>query len=191
MSVYNQNLSNITCTAVNKDKTSEKQTGQTSPFYFNAILYPQRSLGNTGIAVILGIFITHGLIFGGYFLSQGAWPIPGFFGLELILVIWLFLHHHKAGRNYESVCLTEHELIVQNHSVWNRHETSGPSWVFEPAWVKVFTDKDQNDTRQLKVVSHGRGVIIGEFLTDDEKTDLADAINRALAKWRADLPFRD
>lgn len=191
MSVYNQNLSDTPLASVNKDTVADNITVQAEPFYFNAVLYPQRSLGKFGIAVILGIFITHALIFGGYFLLQGAWPIPGFFGLELILVIWLFLHHHKAGRNYESICLTENELIVQNHSPWNRHETSGPSWVFEPAWVKVFTDKDQTDTRQLKVVSHGRGVIIGEFLTDDEKMDLADALNRALAKWRADLPFRD
>lgn len=189
MDVYNQQASNLSQQSACGLKVSDVRPEQ-APFYFNAVLYPQRSLSRYGVAFILSIFIIHGLVMGGYFYAQGAWPIPGFFGLEVLLVIWLFVMHHKSGQSYESICLTENKLIVQNHNAWRSHESSGAGWVFEPAWVKVFAEKDRNDNTQLKIISHGKGVIVGEFLNDDEKEDLAESLRHALNKWRADMPFR-
>ena len=53
---------------------------------FQALLAPHRSLGRTGFAVLMGTLLFGWLITGAFFLSRGAWPVFGFFGLDVLLV---------------------------------------------------------------------------------------------------------
>ena len=52
--------------------------------FFNALLTPHRSLGRTGFTILMGTLVFGWLATGALFLSQGAWPVFGFFGLDVL-----------------------------------------------------------------------------------------------------------
>ena len=55
---------------------------------------------------------------------------------------------------------------------------------FQPYWVRVEMDDPPEHESQLRLVSHGRSVTIGSFLTPDERLDLAQALRGELARLR-------
>ena len=54
--------------------------------FFKALLMPHRSLGRTGFAILMGALLFGWLATGAIFLANGAWPVFGFFGLDVLLV---------------------------------------------------------------------------------------------------------
>ena len=61
-----------------------------NPPLFSATITPHRSLGRKGFIIVMcaigGISFIAGLVF----LIAGAWPVMGFFGLDVLLVYWAF-----------------------------------------------------------------------------------------------------
>ena len=58
--------------------------------YFDAVLHPHRSLGPRGFAILMGALGALSLISGIVFLSAGAWPVFGFFGLDVLIMYIAF-----------------------------------------------------------------------------------------------------
>ncbi|MDF3155285.1 DUF2244 domain-containing protein [Mesorhizobium sp. XAP10] len=58
--------------------------------FFQALLTPHRSLGRTGFFVLMGALLFGWLVTGAFFLSRGAWPVFGFFGLDVAAVYIAF-----------------------------------------------------------------------------------------------------
>ena len=67
------------------------------PTLFSALLTPHRSLSPTGfllfMVVLGGISFTTGIMF----LLAGAWPVFGFFGLDVIAVYIAFRANYRAA----------------------------------------------------------------------------------------------
>ena len=84
-----------------------------APVIFDAVLAPSRSLGRMGfIAVMAGVIVVSvGL--GTYFLLQGAWPVFGFFGLDIALVYLAFRLSYRSGRLREFLRVTADEVAVR------------------------------------------------------------------------------
>ena len=56
---------------------------------------------------------------------------------------------------------------------------------FNPYWARVRYSVDRPDGRtSLRLAAQGREVLFGQFLTDDERRDFADALTGALVKTR-------
>ena len=72
---------------------------------FEAILSPHRSLGRTGMIILValtaGLTVFHVIIFA----SVRAWPIVGFFFLDLLLIYGAFWLSYRSGRAREFVPL--------------------------------------------------------------------------------------
>ena len=81
---------------------------------------------------------------------------------------------------YETLRLTRDDFTVR------RIFPSGAvkSWSFQPYWLRVELDNPEGPDSELRISSHGRSVVIGSFLTSEEKLDLARALNVALARSR-------
>src|SRR5262245_29933371 len=86
------------------------------PTIFSAVLTPNRSLGPTGFLIFMlvlgGISFTAGMMF----LIAGAWPVCGFFGLDVLLVYWAFRVNYRTARAYEVVRVTPSELTLRKVS---------------------------------------------------------------------------
>lgn len=115
------------------------------------------------------------------FFLLGAWPIVGFCGLDVLLVYLAFRLNYRAGRIYETISLTREKLILTRVHPSGRQETFG----FNPYWARVRCTTDRPDGRtSLRLMERGKAVLFGQFLTDDERREFADALSGALVTTR-------
>ena len=149
------------------------------PALFCALITPHRSLGGVGFLVLMaaigGVSFAAGIVF----LILGAWPVVGFFGLDVVLIYWAFRLNYRAARAYEEVMVTSSELRVRKVS----HRGRVAEWSLNPLWVRL--DRDTHEEfgiERLFLVSRGRKLPIGGFLSPGEKESFADALAAAIGE---------
>jgi len=151
---------------------------------FRAVLYPHRSLGPTGFLILMSAIGGVSFITGMAFLLKGAWPVFGFFGLDVALIYAAFKLNYRSGRLYETVELTPDVLTVTRVSPSGKAE----SFDFNPYWVRVHLTEGPQGRTDVRLASHGREFSFARFLTDDERRDLSKALAGALAQARIARP---
>jgi uncharacterized membrane protein len=147
------------------------------PELFSALLTPHRSLNRTGFLVLMAFLSAVSFIAGVAFWMMGAWPVLGFFGLDVLVVYWAFRINFRRARATEEIVVTPSELRVRRVS----HRGHVVEWVLNPLWVQL----DQKThaefgIERLYLVSRGRRVSVGSFLGPDEKASFAKALLAAL-----------
>lgn len=149
------------------------------PVFFEAVLYPHRSLPPQGFVILM--LALGGLSFaaGVSFVLMGAWPVFGFFGLDVLLVYLAFRANYRSARQHETVRLTLDRLTVERVSLRGERRF----WEFQPYWLRVILDESV-DTNRLILTSHGRELTLGGFLAPIERKTLATALHEALSRWR-------
>jgi uncharacterized membrane protein len=111
------------------------------------------------------------------FLLMGAWPVVGFFGLDILLVYWAFRVNFRRGRATEEILVTPSELRVRRVS----HRGHVVEWVLNPLWVQLDQKAHAEfGIEKLYLVSRGRRVSVASFLGPDEKASFAKALLAAL-----------
>ena len=73
---------------------------------FRALLKPHRSLGRRGFAILMSVLIAIWIGIGIAFLRLGAWPVFGFFGLDVVAIYFAFRWNYRAARAREEVTVT-------------------------------------------------------------------------------------
>lgn len=147
---------------------------------FDAVLTPHRSLTPRGFLLLMVTVSGISFVAGLFFYLVGAWPVVGFLGLDVLLIYLAFHVNYRHARLREVVRLTRDDLTVQRINQWGEVK----SWRFQPTWLQVLMDDPPEHHSQLLLRSHGRTLAIGDFLTPQERLDLARALRRALAKAR-------
>ncbi|MCH1569062.1 MAG: DUF2244 domain-containing protein [Parvibaculales bacterium] len=156
------------------------------PDNFDLVLRPNMSLSRRGFFWLMGFVIGVSLIVGGYFWSLGAWPVFGFFGLEVILLYGAFRLNYRAGKRYETLSMADRKLIFAQVSALG----AARQWEFDPYWVRIKLErfgKDGEDVGALILTSHGKYVSVGAFLAPEERETLAASLQATLTGWRNDL----
>ncbi|PQA88789.1 DUF2244 domain-containing protein [Marinicaulis flavus] len=148
---------------------------------FDAVLYPNRSLPNTGFWAVMSIVIASNLFFGTYFFLKGAWPVVGFCGFDVFAVWLAFKLSYRQGRLRERVRVTNEEMWVAR-VLPSGHETR---WRLQPYWTRVFIERPVGHESQVQVTSKGKTLILGAFLSPEERGRFAEALSDALGKARA------
>ncbi|HVD83845.1 MAG TPA: DUF2244 domain-containing protein [Bradyrhizobium sp.] len=155
--------------------------GLAQPELFSALLTPHRSLNRTGFVVLMVFLSVVSFAAGLAFLLMGAWPVLGFFGLDVLAIYWAFRVNFLRARASEEISVTPSELRVRRVS----HRGHVVQWVLNPLWVQL----DQKihaefGIEKLYLVSKGRRVSIASFLGPDEKASFAKALLAALQAAR-------
>lgn len=148
---------------------------------FDAVLHPHTSLTPRGFFLLMAVVGLISFCAGVAFVSIGAWPVFGFFGLDVLLVYFAFKLNYRDARRYETLRLTDSLLTVERIAPSGRRER----WRFQPYWLQVEIDDHPAAKNALTLRSHGRILEIGSFLTPDEKVDLANALRAELNKLRS------
>jgi len=149
------------------------------PTIFSATITPHRSLGRAGFVVLMLVIGLVSFVAGMVFLIAGAWPVFGFFGLDVVLIYWAFRVNYRAARAYEEVIVTASELKVRKVS----HRGQVVEWTLNPLWTRL--DKQTHaefGIEKLFLVSRGRKLPVASFLGPDEKADFAAALGAALGE---------
>ena len=155
--------------------------GLPQPELFSALLTPHRSLSRTGFLVLMAFLSAVSFAAGLAFLLMGAWPVFGFFALDVLVICWAFRINFRHARATEEISVTPYELRVRRVS----HRGHVVEWVLNPLWVRL----DQKThaefgIEKLYLVSKGRRVSIASFLGPDEKASFAKALTDALLAAR-------
>ena len=143
------------------------------PEMFSALLTPHRSLNRTGFVVLMAFLSVISFATGLAFLLMGAWPVFGFFGLDILVIWWAFRINFRRARATEEIRVTPSELRVRRVS----HRGHVVEWVLNPLWVQLDQIADPEfGIEKLYLVSRGRRVSIASFLGPDEKASFAKAL---------------
>ena len=149
------------------------------PTIFAATITPHRSLQRTGFLVLMIAFGGVSFVAGILFWIAGAWPVFGFFGLDVALLYWAFRLNYRHAGAYEEVKVTPSALTVRKVS----HHGRVREWVLNPLWVKL--DKvahEEFGIERLFLVARGKQLAIASFLGPEEKASFAKELGNALSE---------
>jgi uncharacterized membrane protein len=164
--------------------TADAKAAALPPARFDAVLYPNRSLGPFGFHMLmLGIVLVSAAI-GAGFMLVGAWPVTGFFGLDVLLLYLAFRWHRREARRAEFIRLDQDGLCVRRIGP----DGGAQEWRLEPYWARVAIEEPARPDSQLVLSSRGDRLVIGAFLTLAERQELALALRAALHAHRAGAP---
>lgn len=167
------------------DNTSATNA-ELEPTIFSAVLTPHRSLGHVGFLILMLVFGGISFVAGIMFFIAGAWPVFGFFGLDVALLYFAFRMNYRAADAYEEVTVTPSTLTVRKVS----HRGAAREWQLNPLWVRL--DKvshEEYGIERLLLVSRGKNLPVGNFLGPDEKASFATALSNALSQAKRGVPL--
>ena len=146
--------------------------------FFQALLTPHRSLGHTGFLILMGALLFGWVVTGAFFLSHGAWPMFGFFGLDVIAVYIAFRANYRAARAREEITVSRTSLDIRKTAPSGRTEAHH----FNPFWTRFSIARHTEiGITKMAVEAQGKSVAIGGFLNPDDRESFATAFSRALA----------
>src|SRR5437763_14445512 len=155
---------------------------QPRPF-FERVLLPHRSLPSRNFHLLMGLLGLVSLAAGVVFVAVGAWPVIGFFGLDVALVYLAFRLNYRTARQSETIRLADDAFTVERVSVRGERR----NWRFQPFWVRVILEERPDASNRLLVASHGRSLVGGDFLAPAVRRALAMTLRDALTRWRNSL----
>ena len=148
---------------------------------FRALLEPYRSLGRRGFTVLMLVLGAVSLVTGIAFVINGAWPVVGFFGLDVLLVWVAFRASYKAARMREEVTVSRLDLTIRKVSPAGVVRESH----FNPFWARLQVARHEEiGITRMAVAGEGRVTEVGGFLTPDDRESFATAFGRALLAAR-------
>jgi uncharacterized membrane protein len=153
----------------------------TQQILFAARLTPHRSLNRTSFIALMIFLTVVSFAAGMAFLLMGAWPVLGFFGLDVVAVYWAFRVNFRRAAAFEDITVSYSELRVRRVS----HRGHEMEWVFNPLWVRV--DRKTHEEfgiERIYLLSGGRRISLANFLGPDEKSSFYKALMAALGEAR-------
>jgi uncharacterized membrane protein len=147
------------------------------PILFEAVTRPPAGLSARGMRWVCGLATTAAAVPAVAFALLGAWPILGFLGGEVVLVLGLLALHRQWQRGRrETVLLTGGRLRVIRRDRGREERAE-----LEPYWARLALAP----SGQLIATARGRSVEIGRYLAVEEKQALAEALDAALGRYRS------
>lgn len=143
--------------------------------YMDAVLRPHRSLSLAAFRVMLIVVIAVNVAVAAVFVANGAFPVAGFLGLD-VLALWLaFRWNYRAARIEEYVRVAPHRVHVASIDASGR----AAHWVLDPVWAKVL-----REGKGVLIRAGERQIRLGAFLAPKECESFAAALNVALYRAR-------
>lgn len=165
---------------------SSKTADHAERAVFDATITPHRSLGPAGFRLVMTLVCLTGVVTSVPFLLLGAWPVAGFFGLDILALFIAFKANFNAARAFERIVVTPLEILLRQVS----HRGKEAIWRSNPAWTRLEREDDEDyGLLRLALVSRGRKVPVAAALSPQEREGFAKALSAALAKARRGPDF--
>lgn len=150
------------------------------PRPFRLVMTPYRSLSKPGFLIVMAFIGAVSFVTGIAFALMGAWPVLGFFGLDVVLIYWAFQRNYRSGRQLETIEIADGELrLVRTDPRGRSATTELPS-----AWIEVRFSEQPDGRTTIALASRGREHRFATFLTDDERREIAPVLRAALIEAR-------
>mgnify|MGYP003307552235 CR=1 FL=1 len=148
--------------------------------FINIRLVPNRSLDSYGTKVVFALiacgFLLPIIPFIG---SPIGTTLTIFSGLTFYLFLALLQKNFQEGHTFEEILISKRKIIVV-HKEKNKEQKT---WEGNPYWTRVDVDIHNAKLKNyLTLAGKGRHIELGAFLSPDERIELRDKIQNALAK---------
>jgi uncharacterized membrane protein len=145
---------------------------------FAVVLTPNEPLSPLGLGVVMAILAGASFIAGIAFVIAGAWPVTGFFGLDVVLV-WVALRSSMlASRKREEISLTAGELVLRRLLPGRPVEEMR----LPRLGLRLELENEAADFAGRLFLRRGPlRFEFGSFLSEPDRRSLANALGRALA----------
>ncbi|MDX7954060.1 DUF2244 domain-containing protein [Lichenihabitans sp. Uapishka_5] len=153
---------------------------------FQRRIRPHRSMSAAQVRVMLVFVAIGGIVTSLPFVLIGAWPVAGFFGLDVLMVYLAFRASFSSARAYEDIRVTALDLSLRKVSP--RGITR--EWRFNPVWVRL--DRHEHPdfgTQRIELIARGDRVEVAGFLGPDAKAEFADGLGAALGRARRGVRY--
>ena len=161
-------------------KTLDNWKDSGEPTLLRMRIFPNRSLDTHGTKVVSGIiacgFLLPIIPFIG---SPVGTTLTIFSGLTFYLFLTLLQKNFQQGNTFEEILISKHKIIVVHKEKNKKQKT----WEGNPYWTRVNVDIHNPKLKNyLTLAGKGRHIELGAFLSPDERIELRDKIQNALAK---------
>ena len=161
-------------------KTLDNWDNTSEPTFLKMRLVPNRSLDSYGTKVVFAVigcgFLLPIIPFIG---SPIGTTLTIFSGFTFYLFLTLLQKNFQQGNTFEEVLILKNKIIVI-HKGKNKEKKT---WEGNPYWTRVHVDFNNPKLKNyLTLTGKGRHIELGAFLSPDERIELRDKIQNALAK---------
>ena len=164
-------------------KTLDNWESNKDPTFLRMRLVPNRSLDSYGTKVVFALiacgFLLPIIPFIG---SPIGTTLTIFSGLTFYLFLTLLQKNFQQGNTFEEILILKNKIIVV-HKEKNKEQKT---WEGNPYWTRVHLDFNNPKLKNyLTLTGKGRHIELGAFLSPDERAELRDKIQNALAKAKS------
>ena len=140
------------------------------PRGFRLVLSPNCSISWREMIIFYLITCVLALAIGLFFAFNGMWLVLPFSGLEMLALGTALYMVSRSAHRREVISLDEEQVRVEKGIHKVDHQ-----WQFKTPWtrLRVAEKTGIQDDKVLSLGSHGEYVVVGEFLSKNEKDDLA------------------
>ena len=86
---------------------------------FDATITPHRSLGQNGFRIVMTLVCLASVISSLPFVILGAWPVAGFFGIDVLALFVAFHINFRHARAFERIVVSPLEVLLRKVSRCN------------------------------------------------------------------------
>lgn len=141
---------------------------------FRRVARRNNSLSSTGRLLVFVFIFVVSVGIAAAFAVLGAWLILPFAGFEMLVLYLAFRYFERHADDYEQIEIDSDEVKVERLD-GRRLSTTALSRY----WARVAVSRDGS---WLALRSHGREFEIGRNLTDEQRLELARALQRRLRR---------
>ena len=161
-------------------RTLNNSGDKNDPTFLRMRLVPNRSLDSSGTKFVFCViafgFLLPIIPFIG---SPIGITLTIFSGLTFYLFLTLLQRSFQQGNTFEEILISKNKIIVI-HQEKNKEQKA---WEGNPYWTRVNLDLNNPKLKNyLTLAGKGRHIELGAFLSPDERLELRDRIQNALAK---------
>ena len=144
----------------------------------NENITPYQSCSKS-VFLILGIILMGwSALFSIFLISQGAWPVSIFLGVEYLLIVYLIKLYFKEKNIKDEISINEKEISIKKFKGDKLLDSS----TFNTYWSKIFFTKHKNQSK-LSIRESDRETEVASFLHADLKESLYLRIKRQLTSY--------
>ena len=132
------------------------------------------------VFLILGIILMlWSILFSIFLISQGAWPVSIFLGLEYLVIVFLIRIYFKEKKINDQVIIDQNKISIKKFKDNKLFYSSE----FSTYWSKVFFSKQKNKSK-LSIKESGRETNLASFLHADLKEKLFKRIQNKISEYK-------
>ena len=144
----------------------------------NENITPYQSCSKS-VFLILGIILMGwSAIFSIFLISQGAWPVSVFLGVEYLVIVYLIKLYFKEKNIKDEISINEKEISIKKF----KGDKLLNSSTFNTYWSKIFFTKHKNQSK-LSIRESNREIEVASFLHTELKESLYLRIKRQLTYY--------